>query len=144
MDYSPTLLYRTQSTYFLLLAPHKTHNLYISVMAVFFNGRGVTPYALSLQKTSKLLPDGLSLLNKRHLYQFQNIKRHCLDVFQYHHRIIKNTSFVSLHMLCFPANVPRGGKSISPRYFSVRSDSRIFPLIQTSPASSVFVEVLPN
>ncbi len=59
-------------------------------------------------------------------------------------KIIKDTSFVSLHMLRFPADVPRGEKSISPRYFSVRSDSRIFPLIQTSPASSVFVGILPN
>ena len=37
-----------------------------------------------------------------------------------------------------------GEKSTSPRYFSVRSDSRIFPFIQASPASSVFVGMLPN
>ena len=35
-----------------------------------------------------------------------------------------------------------GEKSISPRYFSVRSDSRIFPFIQTSPAITSLHAVL--
>ena len=37
-----------------------------------------------------------------------------------------------------------GEKSISPRYFSVRRDSRIFPFIHVSPASFVFVGILCN
>ena len=58
-------------------------------------------------------------------------------------KIIKDTSFVSIHMLWFPADVPRGGKINIPKIFFSEKRQQ-FPLIQTSPASSVFVGILPN
>ena len=41
---------------------------------------GLTPYALTFQKTKELLSDIFSFFNKRYLHQFQNIKGHRLYI----------------------------------------------------------------
>ena len=43
-------------------------------------------------------------------------------------KIIKDTSFVSLHMLQFPADVPRGGKINIPKIFFSQKRQQDFPI----------------